>query len=699
MLDVRLLNKMKYFLSFLFVVASLSGFSQSKKMWLYHADNYYKKGDFASALDYYKKVIDDSSALQTYIIPYDPVISNQKMDKKQVNADTVTKVSMRDYVDHQIAMCYKNTHDYHHAARQFKLTMEKGAFKDDRYHYANALMNIKKYEEAIENFTLYLTNDSKNDSLAKSAQRHMTGCFYAMDSTNNKTELEVKLADTSIFNKGTASFAPMFWGSPKKLIFTSARKGGVILDPEKQDSEYLADIYWVERESDSTWGPVHNFGRPVNTSQHDGSGSFSADDVMYFTRWSDEKREIQNIYLARMMNGKFFEAIKLDSAVNYPGYKSINPFISLDGATLYFSSNRPGGKGGMDLWMVQIDENGNPTGKPQNLGAAINTPYDEVTPFFHSVSSTLYFSSNGHQTIGGLDIFKSSYNIDEEVYATPINMGMPVNSSKDDAYMIWDRFLKTAYFASDREDCETGHCYDIYEITNGPIQINLEGYVYDAQTEEIIPNALVTFKDVQGEMEPFFLTTDEKGFYSTELKQEQELFLKAQKVKYFADAASINTYSITETTTLEQDFYLKPIPTGEIEIPGIEYDFNKATLRPSSLTVLDKLYDFLVLNDNLIVEIKSHTDCRGSDTYNEKLSQARAQSCVDYLVSKGIKKERLVPQGYGEKEPIPGHECDKVEALKNKDKAKYEEMHQRNRRTAFRVTREGDVNPVLESSK
>lgn len=692
---------MKKIVFLFFILAAYGANAQSKKLWLYYADNYYKNADYASALDYYHKTLDDTSILNTYVLPYEVQMSNQKLGNQEIKVDSVKKVPITDYINHQIAMSYKKTFDYHHAVKHFKATADKGSYPEDRYHYADALMRVKQYEEAVINFEQYLNSDKKTDSLGKIAQKSMTGCYYAMDSSNVKGEVMVTMADTATINKGTASFAPMFWGGPRKIIFTSAREGGVVLDPSKQQSEFLCDLYWMEMEDDSTWGKPHNFGRPVNTGMHEASGSFSADDIMYFTRWSDEKRKEQNVYLARMMNGKYFEALKLDSAVNMPGYKSINPFVTFDGEQLYFSSNRPGGKGGMDLWVIKLDEQGNPVGKPQNLGEPINSPYDEVTPFFHQVSSTLYFSSNGHPGVGGLDIFKSSYNVDDEAYAAPINLGMPINSSKDDAYIIWDRFLKKGFFSSDREDCPTGHCYDIYEISNGPISFSLSGYVYNAETDEIIPNALVTFKDVKGEMEPFFLTTDEKGYYETPLQAEQELFVKAQKVKFFADAATVKTTGLTETTALEQDFYLKPQPSEgtEIEIPGIEYDYNKATLRPNSMAVLDKLADFLTLNDNLSVEIKAHTDCRGRDEYNMKLSQARAQSCVDYLVQKGIKLERLIPQGYGETQPIPGHECATIEALKNKDKAKFEEMHQKNRRTAFRVTKEGELKPVLESGK
>lgn len=690
----------KFFLISLISLAYLSSNAQSKRVWLFYADEFYKKADYASALENYLKTLNDTTVKDVFVLPYEANISNQKLPKKDIKIAPDKTVPLKDYIDHQIAMCYAKTFDYNHAAPYFKMTAEKGTYPHDKYYYAKSLMNIKKYTEAIENFEAYIASPTKTDSLAKSAQRFMTGCFYAQDSSNVKPEVKIRLADTAVFNKGTASFAAMFWGNPHKIIFTSARKGGVLVDPEHQDSEFLCDLYWSEMDSDSTWGKAHNFGRPVNTATHDASGAFTADNVMYFTRWSDEKRTEQKIYLARMMNGKFFEALKLDTSVNVAGYKSVNPFITLDGTQLYFSSNRPGGKGGMDIWVIDIDENGKSVGKAKNLGAVINTMYDEVTPFYHNVSSTLYFSSNGHPTTGGLDIFKSHYNLDDESFGLPINLGMPINSSKDDAYMIWDRFLKKGFFSSDREECESGHCYDIYELINSKIVIKIEGTVYDQVTEKIIPNALVTFKDVKGDDEPVFFTTDENGFYSSELRQEQELFLKAQKVKYFADAASVNTNGVTETTTIIQDFFLKPQPAEgvEVEIAGIEYDFDKATLRPSSLTVLDKLYDFLMLNDNLSVEIKSHTDCRGSDEYNMKLSQERAQSCVTYLISKGIPVARLHPQGYGETEPIPGHECTTIDKYKA-DKAKFKEMHQRNRRTAFRVTKEGDLTPVLESGK
>ena len=242
----------------------------------------------------------------------------------------------------------------------------------------------------------------------------------------------------------------------------------------------------------------------------------------------------------------------------------------------------------MDIWAVGIDQMGNTIEEPYNLGKMVNSEFDEVTPFFHETSSTLFFSSNGHKSIGGLDIFKCSYDRDTESYTGAVNLGEPINSARDDSYMIWDVFLKRGFFSSDREECENGHCFDIYEVLNEPIKIMIEGLSFDAVTDEILPNAKITFKDVRFNFKPFEVITDDDGFYELELKQDMEIFMKGTKKGYFADAANVDTRGITETTVITQDFFLRGIPTGEIEIKGIEYDFDSDKLRDNSLVILDK---------------------------------------------------------------------------------------------------------------
>ncbi|MBL1280886.1 MAG: OmpA family protein [Fluviicola sp.] len=678
--------------------------SQSRKVWINNADNFYEKEDFHNALINYKLALSDSSGLSMMVLPYEVDITKQKLSEKGKEIDTARQVPLRDYLEHQIASCYLQTYDYKKAVEQFEKTSTFESYPEDVYHFAVAQMNVDQHENAIVNFERYISSDHYNDSLLRSAQLSVTGCKYAMNSENVKEKVAVWRADTNVFNKGSSSFATMFFGSEEKILFTSARDGGVILDPEKQDSKFILDLYWTQKSGENDWSEAKNFGRPLNTAQHDASGTLSKNDIIYYTRWSDADRKDKNIYLARMVNLKFYESFKLPEAVNVPGYKSVNPFVTKSGKWLYFSSNRPGGEGGMDIWKIELNESGNVINDAINLGRPINSELNEVTPFYHQVSSTLFFSSNGHNSIGGLDIYKASYNRRNKAFDDPINLGMPINSSKDDAYLIWDDNLKNGFFSSDREPCENGHCYDIYQVSNEPIIITLSGYAFNGETDEVLPNTNLAFKDIDFVFETFDLKTDEDGFYSIELTQNQEIFIKATRPSFFADAASVNTKSITESTKLTQDFFLNPIPTGEIEIEGIEYDFDKATLRPSSKEILDKLVEFLELNNNLVIEINSHTDARGSDKYNQRLSQRRAKSCVDYLIKSGISKTRLKAIGYGESEPNVLKGANKKPVLDDKGKRIYltedvikaaeseelrEEYHQRNRRTSFKVVGEG----------
>lgn len=677
--------------------------SQSRKVWLFHADEYYQHADYHNALLNYQNALSDTSGLQSMIIPYEASTSKQRLKNTGREIDSNRVVPVKDYIEHQIGMCYVRTFDYKKAEAHFSEKKNIQSYPEDLYHLAVAQMNVNQPEAAIYTFEQYIASETYSDSLLRSAQLSITGCYYAMDETNTKKKVSVELADTSVFNQGTAAFAPMFFGSENKLMFTSARDGGVLFDPEKQESAYLCDLYWTEMSPDSSWAAPKNFGRPLNSGQHDASSTLSKNNVIYYTRWNDEDRSEQHIYLARMVNLMFYEAFQLPESVNLPGYRSINPFVTTDAKKLYFSSNRPGGEGGMDLWQIALDETGNVMGEATNVGRPINSELDEVAPFFHEVSSALFFSSNGHNSIGGLDIYKAAYNKGNRSFDSPENMGIPINSSQDDAYIIWDAMMHYGYFASDRADCENGHCYNIYTIKNEPIQIFLEGYAYNDDDGEILPNTKLTFKDVDFVFDPFDVMTDENGFYQKELDKNQEIFIKATKPSYFADAASVNTKPITSTTTLIQDFYLRPIPTDEIEIDGIEYDFNSSTLRSISKEILDELYDFLVLNNNLIVEINSHTDARGTDKYNLSLSERRAESCVTYLLSRGISEKRLKAVGYGESQPNYLKDAKKnpvldengkriilAEAYINAQSTEeiQEEYHQRNRRTSFKVVGE-----------
>lgn len=697
--------KKSIFLQLVFVLVSSVAFSQSKKLWIEIADNAYAKKDFATSAMYYSKVLDDTTVLKNYVLPYEAQIVNIKMkslfkvrdlkvtkrkDSTTTDKETIVNSSKYDFIMYRLAQSYRLNFDYKHAAEQYKKCAERKVYPDAPYYYGISLMHVKQYQQALKTFDDYTLAKVGTDSLLKLAVKKQASCFFALDTLAGRKLIKVKLMDTIVFNRGTSSFAPMYYLNSNKLIFTSARKGGVVTDPEKQDSRYFCDLYQTTLD-DTIWQRPINFGRPVNTALHEGAGVFTPDEVMLFTRWSDNNRNEAFIYMARTVDGKFYEAMKLATNINAPGYKSQQPFVSADGTKLFFSSNRPGGRGGFDIWMAPINENGY-IGDPQNLGSAINTNGDEVSPFFHTISNTLYFSSNGLPGLGGLDVFKSSLDVDKDsAYSFPKNLNTPINSSKDDAYFIMERLGGRGFFASDRVDCPSGHCYKIYEFLNEPIRFTLEGVVTDNETGEPIPSALVTVKDVHDGDEPFFIITDEKGYYITPLKPHMEYFLKAQKTGYFGRADEVATKGKTESELFTKDFQLGKIPEGDIEIEGVEYDFNKYTLRPKSMEILDKIVEILKVNDNLKIELSSHTDARGNDNYNLILSQGRAQSCVDYMISKGIPKARIVATGYGETKPI----IPEVEINKMVPKSEeFETAHQKNRRTAFKVIGESKINII-----
>lgn len=719
------------FVAFFVFGIVLRVFSQSSSvLQIEAADKLYNTGDYANAVISYLKLLNDSSIYKQKVLPYRVQLVNlmkRPVEKKDslkndsikssikepvaVKQPTVSKTidttskkvasgpkvdlktkSQYDYVLFQLAQSYRLNADYINATIHYKKCVDRGMHPDARYYYALSLMHVKRYQEALNELEAYVTSGPSNDSLAKVAQKKEASCYFAMDIANINRIIKVTQLDTNVFNYGTSSFGASYYGGSNKMIFTSARKGNVILDPKKEDPAYLCDLYWTELK-DSTWSKAINLGASLNSNQHEG-GSFvsGGEEAMsvFFTRWSDANPKEAFIYKSKMNGPMFYAAQKLNDNVNAMGSRNMQPSLNADGTKLYFSSNRAGGQGGYDIWVCDIDANG-VAGTAKNMGAPINTPGDEVTPFIHSVTGSLFYSSNGLPGMGGLDIFKCEYNSNENLFAFPVNLNAPLNSSKDDAYYILDRTQGKGFISSDRIECAGGNCYKIFEFVNQPIKFDIAGIVFDAQTNEPIANALVSIIETHGNGDPMFIQTNEKGEYFAELRGNSEYFLKAQKNKYLADAGAAVTKEKTKTEHFQQDFFLNTIPKGEIAIEGIEYDFNSAALRPVGMQNLDKVVDLLNLNNNLSINIEANTDSRGNDKYNMKLSQARAQSCVDYLVSKGIAATRLKAKGFGESNPLI-KEAD-INKLKKKS-PEWEAAHQKNRRTALKVVGESEINII-----
>ena len=678
--------------------------AQSKSEIEEQGDKAYKNENYASAAYFYQKIIDKKGISSGLVHPYEARswVAPPKKNKAKKDSLKLEKIDTNVYaadavVLHKLANSYQKNHDYLKAEKWYAVAMNypideiDEELQSSRLWYGESLMKNEKYEEALvqlEEFKM----ETPNMELSKRADKDVVGCYYAQDASSTNQGIEVNLSDSNL-NFGTSTYGVNYFGDEMTIIFAAAGPNGIVKDEKSQaDSKFLSDFYVAQSFMGEGFGSPSNFNPPINSENNEGAGVLSIDrSTFYFTRKSAVNSKEVAIYVSKNFNNQWLQPLKLDGKVNVEGYKSMHPALSMEGDVLYFSSNRPGGLGGMDIWYCNIDDYGG-LSEPINMGPYINSVGDDVTPFFNYFTKTLYFSSDALGGVGGLDIYKTTYNEDEDVWSNPKNLGKPFNSSKDDAYYIINKDQSQGFLSSDRTTCDCGlvyegsvYCYKIFEFGQPEMVFSISGTAFNAETDEIIPNALISFKDIRGKMDPVFITTDEQGNYKRDLEVGWDLFLKAQKSKYFGDAASITTTGLTESKHIVQDFFLTPIPLGEIEIPGIEYDFDAATLRPKSKEILNKLVEFLELNDNIAIEIRSHTDSRGNDDYNLKLSDKRAASVVKYLVAHGIAKERLESKGMGETEPLG--DCSKDP---NCGDTRHGECpcHQKNRRTAFKTTSE-----------
>lgn len=605
------------------------------------------------------------------------------------NIDTIENESDIDhneiYATHKIAECSRLLNHYQEAEQWYVKSLQlnwgnsKNEYPLDTYWYAQILMNNNKHTQAVIEFKNFiLENENAPKELEYYVNRSsvlIANCKFALSPESKNKGINVKHGD-SLLNNGTSSYGATFFNHSKILI-SSARNTSVEDKEKKISSNLLSDIFTMGKSGDQHEGAL-NLSEIINTKDHEGAPSVGDDKkTIYYTKWYTDNKSNAELHVSKYFVDRWMTPRKLNSKINVKGYTSKHPYISKNNKILFFASDMPGGFGGMDIWYCKIDYKGF-EGPPINLGSTINSEEDEITPFYHETTGVLYFSSKGHKNIGGFDVFKSNYNLSNNTSTEPQNLGYPINSSRNDLYYCLSDFQTEGYLTSNREQCQSCddvYCNQIYTLKKAENEFLLTGYVFDTETNETIPNTTITVKDVKGEFENFKFQTDSTGFYSLPLEPEMHIFIKAQKIEYFADANVQSTIGLSKSEEFVIDFYLELIPWEEIELKGILYDYDKASIRPESKIILDSLVTFLTINDNFIIEISSHTDINGSNTYNVKLSQKRAESVVNYLIESGIPPERLLAKGYGETKPV----------VKN---AETDEDHQKNRRTSFRILSE-----------
>lgn len=595
----------------------------------------------------------------------------------------------RGQIARKMAMCYDKSLQSARALAAWRNAIRyQQADTADRLAFAQTLMKNGNYREAEEQFQLVL-DSLPHDKLARD------GLFAARKAPDIKqlgSRYTVKRME--VFNSRRADYCPMLFGDEyDQLYFTSTRNEAQGDELSGITGTKPGDLFFSQKDDKGKWSKPEDVSGGVNTAYDEGACCFSADGrEMFLTQCVTDPSYPRYAQIVKSSRsdaawGKAAE-VKLtgDTLSSYA-----HPAISPDGEWLYFASDMPGGKGGLDIWRVRITPAG--YGGVENLGEPVNTPGDEAFPTFRP-NGDLYFSSNGHPGLGGLDIFIAKVGKDGRYHLS--HPGYPLNSQGDDFGMTFEGPYNRGFFSSNRGDARGWD--HIYSFINPEIMQTVKGWVYEMDGYEL-PAAQVYVIGDDGTNEKMSVHSD--GSFTKVLDPGVSyLFLATCKgyLNHQEQVKALVNPKESRDTTLQ--FALANISAPTL-IDNIFYDFDKATLRDSSKTALDKLVALLNENPHVTIELSAHCDYKGSAEYNKRLSQRRAEAVVAYLIAHGIAADRLTPVGYGKERPkkIKKKLTEKYQWLKEgdvltedfikalKDKKKEEICNQLNRRTEFSVLR------------
>ena len=620
-----------------------------------------------------------------------------------------SKVKNRDEknrIRFQMAECYRFMNNSKRAEATYKGLIRTKYYKQKPVvllHYANMLKINQKYDDAIVQFEEYIKlkpDDPRGSDGLKS-------CNLQKEWFEHPTNHQ--LTNVRDINSREDDFAPCYASDNfNDLIFTSNREGSTGKASDEWTGQNFTDLYRTRIDRKGEWNTPDLIDSEgvINTETNEGISTMNSSfSTLYFTRCGNEKNRESgcHIYTAKRSGRSFGDPEIIDlggdstSAIGHPT-------VSEDELIIIFAADFQQGYGGKDLWYAKRKSSSDDFGLPKNLGPQINTPEDELFPFLRS-DTVLYFASNGHIGMGGLDIFKSTKT--DDIWGIPVNLGYPVNTNTDDYGIIFNpEAEEEGYFTSRRKEMDGQRSKggdDIWYFIVPPVEFTLSGVVKDDRTLQYIEGAEVRMVGSDGSS--IVSKTNSIGRY--EFGKDQFLpkttyELLVSKDNYFSAKGSETTVGVERSKDYVHDFVLEPIPKKPIVLPEILYDLAKWDLKPQYKDSLQGLIQTLDENPTIVVELASHTDARDTDEKNDILSQKRAQSVVDYLILRGIDPERLVAKGYGERVPRLLHKNyylnailvldsgavlteEFIESLSTNDIKEF--AHQLNRRTEFSVLR------------
>ncbi len=554
------------------------------------------------------------------------------------------------------------------------LKMNNSFFLPSFYNLGNLYFSQARYNEALPNYKAFLNSKSSDSKMRSAAGKKLANCEFGIYSMSHPVPFEPQNLGDSI-NSIYDEYWPSLSADEQTLVVT--RKLPVknqnplstnTFAQQEQEDFYVS--YW----KNNYWTKMKDIGSPLNTADNEGAQSLSVDGRrMYFTA-CNRPDGVGNcdIYVSFKKDDNWSEPVNLGEVINTSSSEK-QPSISPDGRTLYFISNRAGGKGGFDIYSSHLDDNGH-WEAPVNLGDSINTAYNEQSPFIHADNQTLYFSSDGWVGMGGYDLYVS-HRSDDGYWRKGINMGYPINTQKDEIGLFVNARGNKAYFSSSRKE---GRGLDIYSFDlypeARPIPVSyMKGTVYDETTNQKL-SARFELIDLQsGKLINQAVSGSITGSFLVTIPSNKNYALNVSKDGYLFYS---DHFAMTDKHDALHPF-LKDIPLRKIKIgetvilKNIFYETNSFELKDESVVELDKLRDFLVKNKTIIIELSGHTDNIGTDAYNQKLSEKRANSVKEFLNKHGIVAGRITSRGYGKTQPVAGNDN--------------EEGRSQNRRTEFKI--------------
>ena len=611
--------------------------------------------------------------------------------KKAYSQTPAKERTQRGKVALKMAECYRHINYTQKAIAAYNNAIRYKQTDSLTYlHLAQQLMKNGSYKEAEKTFQTFL-DSMRNDGSTESRnyeQLAKTGLLSAQQAPTWKKEGSAYTVKREhLFDSRRADYSPMLAGEENnQLFFTSTRNQAKGDELSGITGTKNADIFLSQKDDKGKWQRPEAIDSELNSEYDEGACSFSPDGrTMYLTQCRSDASypRYATIVTSNRSDAAWSKATELvitrDTLSAYA-----HPAVSPDGQWLYFASNMPGGQGGYDIWRVAITTSG--LGGVENLGAPINTPGDELFPTFRP-NGDLYFSSDGHEGMGGLDI----YYVEDGKVQHP---GYPLNSQGDDFGMTFEGLLNKGFFSSNRGD---GKGWDhIYSFYNPEIVQTVKGWVYEQDGYEL-PQAQVYMVGNDGTNLKLSVKGD--GSFTQQIKPDVDYVFLGTCKGYLNHQERLRVEPVSESEEYVLQFPLASI-TAPVLIENIFYDFNKATLRPESTTALDKLVALLGENPNVTIELSAHCDYKGSAEYNKMLAQRRAESVVEYLTAHGVASDRLKPVGYGKEKPktirrkltekypfLKEGDVLTEEYIKTLDEEQQEQCNQLNRRTEFVVLR------------